>query len=74
MHKEAVLKPRPKPLLDEAYMVTGSIERKLATLQVMQQKLQADNSGAVTAQCTTEVVVIRVKLEGLHSNISTPTE
>ncbi len=32
-HKEAVLKVHLKPLLDEAYSVTSSIERKLANLQ-----------------------------------------
>jgi len=33
-HKEAVLKARLGPLLDEAYLLTTSIEGKLASLQV----------------------------------------
>lgn len=42
--KEAVLKAHLKPWLDEAYLVTTSIEGKLASLQATQQKLQADSS------------------------------
>lgn len=48
LHKEAVLKEILKPWLDEAYIVTGSIEGKLVTLQVTHQKLQADSVIAVT--------------------------
>jgi len=54
------------------------------TLQVMQQKLQADNTRVVIekivedakqaiAQCTAEVAVIRIKLDGLHAKISMTT-
>jgi len=68
-HKDAVLKAHLKPWLDEAYLVTASIEGKLANLQSTQQKLQADSSGPATeqlveevkqaaAQCTDEVTVI----------------
>jgi len=39
LHKEAVLKERLKPWLDEAYIVIGYIESKLTTLQAMQKKL-----------------------------------
>ena len=35
-------------------MVTTSIEGKLVTLQVTQQKLQADSSGVVTEQMVEE--------------------
>jgi len=55
--------------MDEAYMVTGSTEGNLATLQATQQNLHADSLGAVTeqivedvtqaeTQCTPEVAVI----------------
>lgn len=85
LHKEAVLKARLKPWLDEVFTVIGNIEDKLATLQAAQQKLQADSAGAVTekkvedakqaaAQCMAEVEVIRVKLEGLRTKISVPTK
>eukprot|EP00253_Pinus_taeda_P033646 PITA_33646 len=85
LHKEAVLKARLKPWLDEAYAVIGSIEGKLVTLQVMQQKLQVNSTREVTeqtveytkqvaAQCTAEVAVILVELQGLHAKISVPTE
>ena len=80
-----MLKARVKPWLDEAYVVTTSIEGKLANLQATQQKLQADSSGPVTeqlveevkqatAQCTVEVAVIQVELGGLCAKISTPAE
>jgi len=36
--------------MDESYTVTTSIEEKLATLQVTQQKLQVNSSGALTEQ------------------------
>jgi len=48
LHKEAVLKVRLKSWLEEAYAVIANIEGKLVTLQEMQQKLQADSTGAVT--------------------------
>jgi len=55
LHKEAMLKARLKPWLDEAYIVTSSIEAKLVTLQVMQQNLQADSLGAMTEQMIEDV-------------------
>ena len=48
LHKDVVLKARLKPSLDEAYTVIGFIEGKLTTLKSTQQKLQANNSRAVT--------------------------
>ena len=81
--KEAMLKVCLKPWLDEAYLVTISIEGKLTSLQVTQQKLQADSLGptaehlveevkqAVT-QCTAKVAV--TELGGLRAKISAPTE
>jgi len=39
LHKEAMMNARMNPWVDEAYTVIGSIEGKLATLQVMQQKI-----------------------------------
>ena len=85
LHKEVVLKARLKPWLDEAYTLTTSIEGKLAILQETQQNLQPNSSGVVTkqmvedtkqavAQCTDEVVVMRVELGGLCIKISTPTK
>jgi len=85
LHKEAVLKARLNPWLEESYAVTGNIEGKLATLQETQQKLQDDSTGVVTeqtvedakqaaAQCTTEVAVIRVNLDGPLTKIFTSTE
>lgn len=85
LHKEAVLKARLKPWLDEAYAVTWNIEGKFVTLQATQKKFQADNIGVVTekrvedtkqvaAQCRTKVAIIWVKLEGLHTKISAPTD
>lgn len=85
LHKEAVLMAQLKPWLGEAYEVTGNIEGKLATLQEMQQNLQADNIGAVmekivedakqvTTQWMTKVVVIRIQLDGIYAKISMPTE
>lgn len=84
-HKEAVLKARQKPCLDEAYAVMTSIEGKLVTLQATQQKLQANSSGVVTeqmveeakqaaAQCTVEVVAIQLEQGGLRTKISMPLE
>jgi len=48
LYKEVVLTARLKPWLEEAYVIIGNIEGKLANLQAMQQQLQADNTGAVT--------------------------
>ena len=61
------------------------IEGKLVTLQAVQQKLQVDSTRELakktvgdvkqeTTQCTTEVVVIWVELEGLCTKISVPTK
>lgn len=55
LHKEAVLKARLKPWLDEAYTVTSSIEGNFANLQASQHKLQVDNSRAVTEQMVKDV-------------------
>ena len=85
LHKEAVLKERLKPWLEEACAVIGNIEGKFVTLQAMQQQLQADSTGAVTekrvedekqaiAQCTTKVTVIRVELNRLPAKIFMPIE
>lgn len=60
LHKEVVLKARLKPWLDEAYMVIASIEGKLVTLQATQQKIQADNSGAVTQQMVEDTKQVAV--------------
>ena len=48
LHKESALKMQLKPWLEEAYAITGNNEGKIATLQAMQQKLQANSAGAVT--------------------------
>lgn len=80
-----MLKAWLKPWLEEVYTVIGNIEGKLANLQAMQQKLQADSARAViektfedpkqaAAHCITEVVVIRVKLDELRANIFVPTK
>lgn len=74
---------RLKPWLQEAYTVTINIEGKFATLQTTQQKLQADSAGEVTekivedvkqvaSQCTVEVGIIQVELDGLRAKISAP--
>jgi len=55
LHKEAVLKVRLKPWLEESYMVIGNVEGKLASLQATQQKLQADSTRAVTEQTTEDM-------------------
>jgi len=39
LHKEAVLRARLKPWLEEAYIVIGNVEGKLVTLQAMQQQV-----------------------------------
>ena len=85
LHKEAVLKVRLKPWLDEAYTVMASIEGKLVTLQETQQKLKINSSGEVSeqmveeakqvaAQCTAEVAVIHVEMGGLCTKIFVPTK
>lgn len=42
--REAVLKARLGPWLDEAYVLTTTIEGKLVSLQETQQKIQADST------------------------------
>jgi chromosome segregation ATPase len=82
--KEAVLKARLGPWLDEAYVISATIEEKLASLQTTQQKIQEDSAGPTTeqlveqvkqaaTQCTTEVAVAQVELGGLRSKISMPS-
>lgn len=84
-HKEAVLKARLGHWLEEGYVLTSSIEGKLASLQVTQQKIQEDSTEIVTEklveqvkkvamQCIVEVVVVHVELGGLPKIISTPAE
>ena len=48
LHKEAVLKVRLKPWLEESYAAIGNIKIKLVTLQAMQPQLQANSTWAVT--------------------------
>lgn len=48
LHKEAILKVRLKPWLDEAYVVIWNIEVNIANLQEMQKNLQAESAGVVT--------------------------
>ena len=83
--KEAVLKAKLGTWQEETYVLTASIERKLASLQVTQQKIQADSTKLATEQLveqvkqavthyTAEVAVIQVELGSLHDKISTPTE
>lgn len=83
--KEAVLKVHLNPWLDEAYLIITSIEGRLASLQETQQKLQADSVEPATeqlveelkqpaTQCTAEVAVVQLQLEGLHAKISAPTK
>jgi len=80
-----MLKACLKPWLDEAYLITTSIEGNLASVQETQQKLQADSAGPTTeqlveeikqavAQCTAEVAAVQVELGGLRAKISVPTE
>ena len=81
--KEAVLKARLGPWLDEAYVIFATIEEKLAGLQRTQQKIKEDNAGPVTehlveqikkdaTQSAVEVAVAEVELGGLRSKISVP--
>lgn len=83
--KESVLKARIGPWLDEAYVLTTTIEGKLASLQATQQKIQSHSIGPqmeqlveemkqVATQCTAKVTVVQVELGGLHDKISTPAE
>ena len=48
--KEVVLMARLGPWLDEAYVLTVSIEGKLASLKATQQKIQEDSAGPSTKQ------------------------
>lgn len=54
-HKEEELKAWLKPWLDEAYVLTTTIEGKLPNLQVTQQKIQADNVALATKQLVDQV-------------------
>lgn len=54
-HKEAVLKVRLQPWIDEAYTITASIEAKLVQLQATQEMIQSSSSmTTVTKQCIKE--------------------
>lgn len=83
--KEVVIKGRLGPWLDEAYIISATIEEKLASLQRMQQKIKEDNVGPATeklverikhvaTRSATEVAVAQVELGGLRNKISTPVE
>jgi len=85
-HKEALLKARLQPRIDEAYTITNSIEAKLVTLQETQERIRGNSSTTavteqridevqqVAAQCAAEIVGIQLELGGLHANISAPTK
>jgi len=85
-HKEAVLKAHLLPWIDEAYIITASIEAKLAQLQATQQRIQGNSSKKtvtkqhveevqqVVTQCAVEVAGIQIELGGLCTKIFTPTE
>lgn len=64
-----MLKAHMKPWFENAYLITVTIEGKLASLQETQQKIKSDNVGPMTEQlvkemkqaetkCTTKVEVI----------------
>ncbi len=83
--KEAVLKARLGPWMDEAYVLSTTIEEKLESLLRMKQKIQEDSVGPTTeqlveqikqaaTQSTTKVAMAQVELGGLHCNISLPAE
>lgn len=83
--KEAVLKAKFRPWLDEAQVIIAAIEEKLVGLQRTQQKVKEHSAGPVTkqlvkklkqaaTQITTEVEVAQVKLGGLHTKISMTTQ
>jgi len=54
-YKEAVLKARPQPWIDEVYMITTSIEGKLTKLRATQQKIQSSSSATIIEQRVEEV-------------------
>lgn len=85
-HKEAVLKVRLLPWIDENYTITISIEAKITQLEATQERIQGSSSTAavteqrveevrqVDAQCATKLAVIQSKLGGPRTKISAPTE
>lgn len=53
--KEAVLKARLGPWLDEAYIVFVNIKEKSANLQSMQQKIKQDSAGPAIEQLVEQI-------------------
>jgi uncharacterized coiled-coil DUF342 family protein len=85
-HKEAVLKARVQPWIDEAFTITTTIEGKLAQMQGTQEQMQGSSSDTAVseqriqeiqqaaAQCAADLAAVRAELEGLRAKISAPTE
>lgn len=85
-HREAVLKVRVQPWINEAFAIIAKIEGKLVQMQGTQEQIQGSNSDTAVskqyvqeiqqavAQCVGDLAAVRAELEGLHTNISTPIE
>lgn len=82
--REAVPKARLGPWMDEAYVLTTTIEENLTNLQRTQQKIWGVSAGPTMEQlveqvkqaaieCIAEVAVVQVDLVGLHNKISPTT-
>ena len=54
-HKPVVSKACLKPWLDEAYVISSTIEEKMAGLQRTQQKVKEDSAGPATEQLVEKI-------------------
>lgn len=83
--KEALLKARWGPWLDEAYQVMTNIQEKLVGLQHTQQTMKIVAEGPATEQLVEEVkkastqsvvkvAVVQVEFGDIHSKITVPAK
>ena len=84
--KEAVLKERIQPWIDEAFIITADIEGKLAQMKAMHALRQGvapeSESSAerveqiqqTVDQCAADLRVAKEQLEGLHDKIVAPAK
>jgi len=49
-HKETILKARLQPWIDEAYVITTSIEAKLVQMQGTQEQVQGSSSTTMVSE------------------------